>query len=94
LEVLGRLPWVFGAWTVVVDFQCIVIEFGEVSLPFLCCDPPKIQQSPQDFPVATSRADRQSPGCEWMEVSFPQVTIVISEVDDRVAIHFGNGRVC
>ena len=42
LEVLWGLPRVFGAWTVIVHIQSIVIELRKVFLAFLCCDPPEI----------------------------------------------------
>ena len=42
LEVLWRLPRVFGAWAVIVLLQRIIIEFGKVLVPFFCSDPPEV----------------------------------------------------
>jgi len=37
--------------------------------------------------------DRQSPGVKWAEVSLSQISIVVGEIEDRVAINFGDGRI-
>jgi len=42
LEVLWRLPRVFGAWAVIVRLQHVVIELVKVLFPFFCRDPPEV----------------------------------------------------
>ena len=89
-EVLRSHPRVFGLRTVVIRLQRIVIELRKVFLSFLCCDPPNVQQPPQNFPMSTSGTDCKPSGVEWFEMSFAQIGIVVGEIEDRIKIDFGD----
>lgn len=90
LEVLQGLPGVFGARTVIVHLQCIVIEFREVFLLFFRRDPPEVYKPSQNFSMSTSGTDCKAPREEWTKMPFAQIGIVVGEIKDRVTIDFGD----
>ena len=43
--------------------------------------------------MSTGGTDREPSGVKWTEVSLSQISIVVGEIEDRIAINLGDGGI-